>query len=141
MLTENAFIYHINSDGTINDKILNSYAGVEKNIELPSQIEELDYNSLYSADLTNITLNEGLKIIRTYALSGHNFTSITIPSTVETIEKNALYRRIYYNEELTSIINKTGRAFDWGLITNAGSSQIFETGTIEHNSGAISVTN
>ena len=140
MLTENAFIYHINSDGTINDKILNSYAGVEKNIELPSQIEELDYNSLYSADLTNITLNEGLKIIRTYALSGHNFTSITIPSTVETIEKNALYRRIYYNEELTSIINKTGRAFDWGLITNAGSSQIFETGVVTHSKGDITVT-
>ena len=141
MLTENVFIYNRNSDGSINDKILNSYAGAEKNVILPNQIEELAASSLYYAELDNITLNEGLKIIRRNALTGHNFTSITIPSTVETIEQNALYKRSYYNENLSLIINKTGREFDWGLITNAGSSQIFNTGTIEHSSGSISVTN
>ena len=141
MLTENIFVYHINSDGSINDKILNSYAGAEKNVILPNQIEELADSSLYYAELDNITLNEGLKIIRDAALTGHNFTSITIPSTVEVIENDALYKRIFYNENLSLIINKTGREFDWGLITNAGSSQIFNTGTIEHSSGSISVTN
>lgn len=141
LFTENVFIYNRNSDGSINDKILNSYAGAEKNVILPNQIEELAASSLYYAELDNITLNEGLKIIRRNALTGHNFTSITIPSTVETIEQNALYKRSYYNENLSLIINKTGREFDWGLITNAGSSQIFNTGTIEHSSGSISVTN
>ena len=141
MLTENAFIYNLNSDGTDNKKSLNSYAGAEKNIELPSQIEELGDSSLYYAELNSIILNEGLKILRQDSLTGHNFTTITIPSTVETIENDALYKRILYNENLSLIINKTGREFDWGLITNAGSSQIFNTGTIEHNSGSISVTN
>ena len=141
MLTENVFIYNRNSDGSINDKILNSYAGAEKNVILPNQIEELAASSLYYAELDNITLNEGLKIIRNSALTGHNFTSITIPSTVEVIEKDALYKRVLYNETLSLIINKTGREFDWGLITNAGSSQIFNVGTIAHDSGSINVTN
>ena len=141
MLTENVFIYHINSDGSINDKILNSYAGAEKNVILPNQIEELAASSLYYAELDNITLNEGLKIIRHSALTGHNFTSITIPSTVETIEDYAIFRYYAQTNKISTIINKTGRSFDWSSITGSKTAnQVFETGTITHDVGNITVT-
>ena len=42
---------------------------------------------------------------------------------------------------MTSIINKTGRSFDWSSITaSSTANQVFEIGTISHNYGAIEVT-
>ena len=140
--TENVFIYDRNNDGSINNKVLNSYAGIEKTVVLPSQIEELQTNSFSCADLTNVTLNEGLKIIRSYAFSGNQLTSLTIPSSVEVIENGVIYRNNYYNKNFASIVNKTGRSFDWSSITSSNTAnQVFETGTITHQNGNITVTN
>jgi hypothetical protein len=73
--------------------------------------------------------------------SSNTITTITIPSTVETIHTNAFYKHQYRNPNLTTIINKTGRSFEWGSITNStNKNQVFETGTISHDYGAIQVT-
>ena len=44
------------------------------------------------------------------------------------------------NSELTTIVNKTGRSFDWQTITGGPSAATFETGTIENWYGDITVT-
>ena len=140
-LTENQFIYNRNADGTENKKSLNSYAGANTNIIVPDNIEELAKGSIQFCGATSITLPEGLKYIREEALDGNNLTTITIPSTVEVIEKSGIKKRWNGNTNMTSIINKTGRSFDWSSITaSSTANQVFETGTISHNYGAIEVT-
>ena len=140
-LTENQFIYNRNADGTENKKSLNSYAGANTNIIVPDNIEELAKGSIQFCGATSITLPEGLKYIREEALDGNNLTTITIPSTVEVIEKSGIKKRWNGNQNMTSIINKTGRSFEWGSITNStNKNQVFETGTISHDYGAIEVT-
>ena len=90
---------------------------------------------------TSITLPEGLKYIREDALDGNNLTTITIPSTVEVIEKSGIEKRWNGNKSMTSIINKTGRSFDWSSITSSNTAnQVFETGTISHTNGSIEVS-
>ena len=140
-LTENVFIYNLNSDGTENKKSLNSYAGAATNIVLPNEIEILGNGALVGGKITSITLNEGLKSIGAYMHNSNTITTITIPSTVETIHTYALFKHQYRNPNLTTIINKTGKSFDWSKITGSNyANQVFETGTINHDNGAIEVT-
>ena len=140
-LTENQFIYNRNADGTENKKSLNSYAGENTNIIVPDNIEELAKGSMQYCGATSITLPEGLKYIREDALDGNNLTTIIIPSTVEVIEKSGIEKRWNGNKSMTSIINKTGRSFDWSSITaSPTANQVFETGTIIHNYGNITVS-
>ena len=140
-LTENPFIYHRNSDGTENKKILNSYAGAEKNVIVPSQVEEIGDYAFLRNKAESITLNDGLKILRMYSLSAKNLTSITIPSTVETIDNVAILVNQYYNPNLTTIINKTGRSFNWpGIISGKLEPQVFETGSIIKHNGEITIS-
>ena len=137
----NDFIYNLNSDGSTNTKSLNSYGGISDSITIPATIEELGESSVRYAGATSITLNNGLKYIREGALDGNNLTSITIPSTVEIIEKEGINKRNRGNQSLTTIVNKTGRSFDWSSITGSLTpNQNFETGTISHNYGNINVT-
>lgn len=134
----NEFIYNLNSDV----KSLNSYCGVSDTIVLPNTIEELGNSSIRYAGATSITLNEGLKYIKEGALDGNSLTSITIPSTVEVIEKEGINKRSRGNQSLTTIVNKTGRSFDWSSITGSKTlNQNFVTGTITHEFGNINVTN
>jgi hypothetical protein len=132
------FVYNRNSDGTENKKSINSYGGIESTVTIPNQVEEIGLYAFDYAEITNLTLNEGLKYIREGALSDNIFSSITIPSTVEVIEKDALLD----NENLSLISNKSGRSFDWSSITGSSyANQIFATGTINHDNGEIQVTN
>lgn len=87
------------------------------------------------------TVNKILTEARKVALDGNNLTTITIPSTVEIIEKDGINKRSNGNRTLTTIINKTGKSFDWSTITGSLTpNQSFETGTISHNYGNINVT-
>ena len=60
---------------------------------------------------------------------------LVIPTTVETIENNAID-----SIELTTIVNKTGKAFDWNGILTGTSGTAFETGTVEYNGKTITIT-
>lgn len=52
-------------------------------------------------------------------------TELTVPSTVTTISSNSLSM-----PNLTTIINKTGKTFDWNAALGTTSSDAFETGTV-----------
>ena len=136
MPEEKAWIYHRTVDGLEDRKVLNSYAGADKKVNVPSQIEVL-----LSWSLTNreeVILNEGLKIMHDFSLSEHQFTEIRIPSTVTNIGTDVL-RLSPTNDHFQKIINKTGRAFDWGLITGTTSTGAFVTGVVHHPNGDIQV--
>ena len=140
-LTENVFIYDRNSDGTENKKVLNSYAGASTVVVIPDGVEELGEGALFASPLTSVTFNEGLKIIGGFLYNSNNLTSLTIPSSVKTIAENAFFKHNTRGKSLNLIINKTGKSFDWSKITGSKTqNQVFETGTISHDYGAIEVT-
>ena len=45
------------------------------------------------------------------------------------------------NPNLTKIVNKTGKSFDWGFIVNGISGYIFITGTVKNDYGNVEVVN
>jgi hypothetical protein len=140
-LTENVFIYNRNNDGTENKKSINSYAGAATEVVIPNNVEEIGPWSFYNTGITSLVLNEGLKYIRNSVFYDTNLTSITIPSTVEEINEKAFNKTSSSNPGLTSIVNKTGKSFNWGSITNAtNKNQTFIEGDVVHTVGTIYVT-
>ena len=138
------FVYGRNANGTVNKNVLYSYAGANKNPVVPAGVKEIGNYAFYYSWITSITFPEGLTSIGSNAfyvcsLSG----TVTIPSTVTSIGSGAFYKAITWasmNGNLTKIINKTGRAFNWQAITSGPSLATFVTGTIENWYGNIEVT-
>ncbi len=95
-----------------------------KNIVIPNMINDIPVTSIGSS-----------------AFNSNQLTSVTIPSNVTSIGKSAFYKVHSSNPNLTKIVNKTGRSFNWKDITGSGSSvATFVTGTIAHSAGDIIVT-
>ena len=44
------------------------------------------------------------------------------------------------NSNLTKIVNKTGRSFDWGYIINGSSGYNFAAGTVVNSYGNVEIT-
>ena len=65
--------------------------------------------------------------------------SVTIPSSVTSIGSSAFLKKDSSNPNLTKIINKTGRSFNWGDIVNNSSGYDFVTGTVVNSSGNVEV--
>ena len=88
---------------------------------IPSSVTSIEHNAFYSNQLT----------------------SVTIPSSVTSIGANAFYKSSSSNLNLTKIINKTGKSFDWGIIVNGSSSTdyTFITGTVVNNTGNVEIVN
>ena len=84
-------------------------------------------------------LEDGTKTLKSGIINGKDLTVINelvIPSTVETIENNEID-----SIELTTIISKTGKAFDWNGILGNDPSDTFETGTVTtKNYGTVTIT-
>ena len=103
-----AFIYGINSDGSTNYSVLNSYAGKDatgtfipdtvtviqteayvnvhyEEITIPGRIKEIDGYTFYNSEAKKITIEEGVEEISSYAFSKSNITSINLPSTIKTL--------------------------------------------------------
>ena len=110
-------------------------------IIFPSTIESINSNGSLGTvvSLNTLYLEDGTKLLKSGIIVGKDSTVINelvIPSTVETIENNAID-----SIELTTIINKTGKAFDWNGILTVTSGNAFETGTVEYNGKTITITN
>ena len=88
--------------------------------------------------INNIILPDGVETIETESIdaSDGTMTTLTIPSSVTTIETSSIY-----GQNLTTIVNKTGKAFDWNGILTGTSGEAFETGTVEFNGKTITITN
>ena len=70
---------------------------------------------------------------------GLGITSVTIPNSVTSIGNSAFFKNDSSNPNLTKIINKTGKSFDWGSIVNNSSGYNFVTGTVVNSNGNVEV--
>ena len=95
-------------------------------------------NETVDGAIDNIILPDGIETIETHSIyvDGGTMTTLIIPSTVTTIETRAID-----GQNLTTIVNKTGKAFDWNGILTSTSGTAFETGTVNDGSRIITITN
>ncbi len=136
------YIYQRNPDGSENTAILNSYAGANKSITLPSQIKEIENWAFEYCGITSVTLNNGLEKIGKEVFARNQISIFDLPSSVTTIGEDAFYKWNYSNPNLTKIINRTGKAFDWTNIldTSISTPQVFVTGTATTKKGDVEIT-
>ncbi len=138
------FVYGRKADGTVNNQVLYSYAGSNKYPVIPNNVKEIGNYAFYYSYIKGVTIPEGVTKIGNYAFYVCQLTgTVVIPSTVREIGTGAFYKQISWtsmNGDLTKIINKSNRAFNWQAITNGPSSATFTTGTIENWYGNIEVT-
>ncbi len=133
-----AFIYNRNSDGSINNTSLNSYAGANRTVVVPDQVTIIKGHAFYNTTVTSITLPSNLTTISDYAFYLANyFTTITIPSKVTTIGTRALDGC----KSLKKIVNLTGKSFNWEGIINGSGNNSFITGSITGPYGNIDIVN
>ena len=154
-----AFIYERNSDGSIDNAILNSYAGKNNldtpipqtvtriifrtfrhtnitELDIPSSVQTIDDSAFNGCYLTKVTLHEGLKYIGPSAFEGTPLTEINIPNTVETIGYSAFERSRLKTVTIGSGVKTIGKnAFK----TEQGYNQV-ESITISQKEGTIEGT-
>ena len=114
---DEAFIFQRKADGSIDDTILVSYGGANRN---------------------NIIIPDTVRTISGGAFTYVGMKEIVIPENVETIEASA-FNKNTWSRNLSKIINKTGKAFDWGLIINNVSGYNFVTGTVYSQYGNVEI--
>lgn len=138
---EDAFVYARTSTGDIDNTTLVSYAGATRDsVVIPETVTTIMREAFYAINIKAVTLPSGLESIGTLAFAACQLTSVTIPSTVTTIDNSAFAKTASWNPNLTTIVNNTGRSFDWGLIVNRTSGYNFVTGTVSNTKGNVSIT-
>ena len=119
-----AWIYNI-SNGVVDYSTITSYGGKRSGqLVIPGE-------------------KNGTKLKRIYAsLNWTSFTSIEVPESVETINNGVFGKSNLNNVNLTKIVNKTGRKFNWYKLTSSTHTpqEEFVTGTVSHQSGDITIT-
>ena len=89
--------------------------------------------------ITSVIIPNTVKIIGEGAFSSNHLTNVTIPISVTSIGSSAFRKNGSSNPNLTKIINKTGRSFNWGDIVNWDSGYNFITGTVVNSNGNVEV--
>jgi hypothetical protein len=143
-IIDGPFVYKRNADGSINREILLSYAAYQtSNVVIPSNVKEIYNYAFYYTYITGVTIPEGVTKIGPYAFQLCKLKGkVVIPSTVTSIGTRAFHKYITWtsaNGELTTIVNKTEKEFDWQDITGGPSEAKFVTGTVENWYGDIEV--
>ena len=121
---DQGFFYRI-SNGQYDYSIIDSYGGVRSGeIVIPGE-------------------KNGVKLTSVAAsFQWTGFTKITIPSTVTYLGNSTFCRSNSNNTGLRTIVNKTGRAFNWYSLTcssHANPDGNFVTGTVSHQSGDVNI--
>ena len=139
---DQAFIYKRTESG-IDYSTLIGYGGASTSVIIPAKkngvpLTTIDRNAFIYNQMIDVTIPEGVTAIKTGAFAYSSLLQeITIPSTVEVIEARALSKNSI--PLLNTIINKTGKEFNWTSITEGSGNNTFVTGTITHPYGSIEV--
>ena len=117
-------------------------------LELGDSLKTIEYAAFEKNKLTSVIIPDQVLRIDGFAFSDNNLTTVTIGKSVNYIEQRAFNKffdsffGLQSNKNLSKIINKTGRAFDWGPILELVDSgtYYFETGTVVTKAGTVEVT-
>ena len=139
---DDAYIYARNSDGTIDNTKLNSYAGSTingvavpenvvtidsyafrnvraNNIEIPSSVKYINGSAFNGCWAKSLKLNEGLISIGYLSFYGNIITTLNIPNSVTTIENRAFDRCLLKEVTIGSGIKSIGtNAFQYTELTS-----------------------
>jgi len=140
---EQAFIYKRNNDGSIDYTTLVSYGGAKKNdVIIPNNVTSIEKSACSWSSLTSVVISDSVINIGDSAFATNQLTEVTVGRSVTSIGIGAFEKGTTdsFNKNLTKIINKTGREFDWKEITGGSSAATFVAGIIPHSAGDITVT-
>ena len=96
-----SFKYTVNKEAII----MQSYTGSSKHAIVPKFIDVIDTRAFEYKRITDLSLNDGLKVIGLSAFAFNNLTEVDIPKTVTRICRNAFYD----NTKLFTKIKKDGK--------------------------------
>ena len=105
---------------------------------IPNSVTSIGDKAFSRNNLTSVTIPNSVTNIGNSAFYNNNLTSVTIPNSVTSIGVRAFFKNNSSNPNLTKIINKTGKSFDWGSIVNNSSGYNFVTGTVSGNVEVVS---
>ena len=108
-------------------------------VTIPTSVTSIGEGEFSSNQLMSVTIPTSVTSIGNSAFYGNKLTSVTIPTSVTSIGEGAFLKNDSANLNLTKIINKTGRSFNWGDIVNWGSGYNFITGTVVNSNGNVEV--
>ena len=106
---------------------------------IPNTVKIIGEGAFRHNNLTSVTIPNSVTSIGNSAFHDNNLTRVTIPNSVTSIGSGAFRKVGSSNPNLTKIINKTGKSFDWGSIVNDSYGYNFVTGTVVNSYGNVEV--
>ena len=106
---------------------------------IPDTVISIGNYAFYGNKLTSVIIPNSVTSIGNSAFENNQLTNIIIPTSVTSIGEGAFLKNDSSNLNLTKIINKTGRSFNWGDIVNWDSGYNFITGTVVNSNGNVEV--
>ena len=108
-------------------------------VVIPNTVKIIGDMAFEGNHLTSVAIPSSVTSIGEMAFYKNHLTSVTIPNSVTSIGNSAFRKYDSSNPNLTKIINKTGKSFDWGSIVNSSSGYNFVTGTVVNDNGNVEV--